>query len=236
MWFSSGGASIGEIILGLRPRVRARVVALFVCGFGGGAGGGGGRKHLSAKCVGCSLRVRRAQVFSTDTNTLNVTRVSLGAQRASKAKLILRAAHPLYGRLRARPVFGISDVALFAAPVGAMVQDCSQAAKSADARDKFFLSYVGQFDPCPGKALLGELPALAAAKASVAGTSSELAEMLSRATKCLPRGALREATVEPVHMLGRAGADVTVGLDEASLSMVLSEARATIIKAREASL
>ena len=175
-----------------------------------------------------------AQVYSTDINTLNVTRVSFGARRASKAKVILRAAHPLYGRLRSHPLYGISDVAFFAGRASAMVQDCAQAAKSADARDKYFVSYVGEFDPCPGKALLGELPALDAAKASVAAASTELADMLSRASKCSPRASFGKMVVEPPLLIARAGAEETIGLDENSLRLLLSEARAAIIMAREA--
>ena len=42
------------------------------------------------------------------------------------------------------------------------MEDCAKAAKSKDARDKYFLAYVGQFDSGHETALRSELPSLQA--------------------------------------------------------------------------
>jgi hypothetical protein len=57
-------------------------------------------------------------------------------------------------------VYGISELALSATGLQATVEDCATAAKSHDARDKFFQSFVGEFGMCSSKALRSELPSL----------------------------------------------------------------------------
>ena len=57
-------------------------------------------------------------------------------------------------------VYGITDLALRATGLQAIVEDCAMAAKSHDARDKYFQSFVGEFGECSSKALRSELPAL----------------------------------------------------------------------------
>jgi hypothetical protein len=61
---------------------------------------------------------------------------------------------------RGHTVYGISELALSATGLQATVEDCATAAKSHDARDKFFQSFVGEFGMCSSKALRSELPSL----------------------------------------------------------------------------
>ena len=58
------------------------------------------------------------------------------------------------------------------------------AAKSSDARDKYFAVAVGSFDPSSGVALRSELPALDSAGAAVAAAVTELAEAVPDARAC----------------------------------------------------
>jgi hypothetical protein len=51
-------------------------------------------------------------------------------------------------------------LALRAAGLQTIVEDCATAAKSHDASDKYFQSFVSEFGPCSSKTLRSELPSL----------------------------------------------------------------------------
>merc|ERR1712087_40789 len=77
-----------------------------------------------------------------------------------------------------------------------IVEDCAVAAKSKDARDKYFQSYVGDYGTCSSTALRSELPSLEAAKAAVASTVSELVDVLPKLASCKGAAALLETKVQ----------------------------------------
>ena len=81
-------------------------------------------------------------------------------------------------------MYGIRSVAAFAARLHSVVSDCAEAAGSNDARDKYFLTHVGDFDPLPSKGSRSELPALEAARASLAAVVSELADATPQLSLC----------------------------------------------------
>ena len=57
-------------------------------------------------------------------------------------------------------VFGIASLEILAKSMQTIVEDCASAAKSKDARDKYFQTYVGDYGACSSKALRSELPSL----------------------------------------------------------------------------
>ena len=113
---------------------------------------------------------------------------------------VLTKPHPVYAQFRGKTGYGIRRIAVISPRLHAVVDKCDVAAKSADARDRHFLSslagmrtegrpggrsvvdfdlqrrYVGNFDPCPSKALRAEVPALESAITSLASASSKLAD------------------------------------------------------------
>lgn len=69
--------------------------------------------------------------------------------------------HPRYGNFQGHAVYGIKTLGFYSPRLHTVVEDCASAATSSDARDKVFLSYVSESEPCNSKALRSELPALA---------------------------------------------------------------------------
>ena len=90
-------------------------------------------------------------------------------------------------RFQGHLLYGIRSVSAFADRMRTVVSDCEKAAKSGDARDKYFLSYVGEYDNFPAKGLRSEIPALEAVRASLEATISELADVAPRLASCRPR-------------------------------------------------
>lgn len=127
--------------------------------------------------------------------------------------------------------------------------ECSKAARSTDARDKYFLVSAREYDPSAAKSLSAEAPALEAAKATLASTVSELANVLPKLGSCVgeamaTKGAasarahkeLRQIVSARTHMRSALGhfRDESDANVEEDLDALLAEARATIIKIRGA--
>merc|ERR1712137_316543 len=133
--------------------------------------------------------------------------------------------------------------------MGTVVDNCATAAKSTDARDKYFLSYVGEFDPFPAKALQSELPSLEAAKASLTTTISDLVDALPRLASCQAHGSLASSNMnQQIALTGlpsltknssillrtQTGADNTFAKTTAAVDALMAEARSTILAAHKA--
>jgi hypothetical protein len=106
--------------------------------------------------------------------------------------------------------------------------------KSADCRDKYFLSYVGEYDPSNAHSLRSELPALEAAQTSLAATTAELAEAVSKLDSCGATNSLASAKSAQLNVVvssAKQSGDPS-GLDAASARDLLKEARNVIIKMR----
>ena len=94
-----------------------------------------------------------------------------------------------------RSLYGIRSLSFTAERFQTLVEDCTKAEKSKDARDKFFLVAGGSFNDAEGpKILRSELPALTAAKASLATVVTSLSTVLPQLQfvinsqlRCVPR-------------------------------------------------
>ena len=59
-----------------------------------------------------------------------------------------------------RSIYGIKSLVAFGLQMTTMVMPCAEAARSVDARDKYFMNYVPIFDPVPMKAWASVAPSL----------------------------------------------------------------------------
>lgn len=122
----------------------------------------------------------------------------------------------------------------------AVVTDCGKAAKSADARDKYFVLSAAQFDASTSKSLKAEMPALEAAQAALSSTVSELVKIMPRVSACVDNKIVKGKLFEPARELQsmkflNGASDVSardVGADD--MDALLAEARSTIVAIRSA--
>merc|ERR1712086_243710 len=98
-----------------------------------------------------------AEVYATDSNVLSSSSIALGSASASKVRIVM---HEAAGTFQGHNVYGIKGLVLRASRLQSIVEECAAAAKSNDARDKYFETHVSEFAPCSSKALRSELPSL----------------------------------------------------------------------------
>jgi len=92
--------------------------------------------------------------------------------------------HEAAGTFQGHRVYGIKALVLRASRLQSIVEECAAAAKSSDARDKYFETHVSEFAPCSSKALRSELPSLEAARTSLASVVAELVGVLPKIGSC----------------------------------------------------
>lgn len=191
--------------------------------------------------------VKWSEVFATDTNVLSSVSIQLGSISASRVRVVM---HEASASFHGRAVYGIRELVVRAPRLQTIVEDCAAAAGSADARDKYFANYVGEVGPCSSKALRSELPALEAARASVAAVVAELAEALPKMSSCHGTAGFisRTGGSRTVAHSGRSDAHATSGnaaaivqkvdsqngVDTSAVAALLAEARRVIVAARAA--
>ena len=74
--------------------------------------------------------------------------------------LACRQPHPTHGRLGGRQLYGIAAFRVRGPRTLTVVEDCAEAARSSDARDKYFAASVPGASVSVNARLAGELPAL----------------------------------------------------------------------------
>merc|ERR1712241_522741 len=181
-----------------------------------------------------------AEVYSNSVNVQKQTHIVLGGKIATALKIVMREPHAVHGRLEGHSLYGIASVDVFSSQLATVVEDCAVAAKSKDARDKFFLARASEFDPVSGAALDNELISLEAAKSALAGVASELADAMPKLGFCsvatnllstgrrIATGLSRATRHEPLAV----AIQDKVDMDDAHA--LLEEVRASIMDVRKA--
>ena len=127
-------------------------------------------------------------VYATDTNVLKTTAVPLTGHFVHGVRLVMKKAHATEGVLGGHALYGVRSFKVMAPQMRAVLEPCAVAAKSGDARDKYFAVAVGSFDPAAGAQLRSELPGLEAADAALAAAVTELAEVVPDVHACKRKG------------------------------------------------
>merc|ERR1719373_1273674 len=200
---------------------------------------------------------RWSEVFATSVNIESTTTIDLEGRPASKVRLVMQEARPLHGAMGGHALYGVRSVSLRSPQLRAVVDDCATAGRATDARDKYFASFVSEFNPASSQALKGELPSLAAAKAALSAAVSEVMGRIPKASTCGPVPSLSEAVAETHassillrtgmasagRALTRLGADsmdaavadvvdLKYGLGADRMQQVLGPARSAIVRLR----
>ena len=127
-------------------------------------------------------------VYATDTNVLKTTAVPLTGHFVHGVRLVMKKAHATEGVLGGHALYGVRSFKVMAPQMRAVLEPCAVAAKSGDARDKYFAVGVGSVDPAAGAQLRSELPGLEAADAALAAAVTELAEVVPDVHACKKKG------------------------------------------------
>ncbi|KAK1932758.1 LCCL domain containing protein [Babesia divergens] len=80
-------------------------------------------------------------------NSDHVTIDSLNDKEFKQLKIVLLRPHHSMGKVQGGFVYGIREMEVLTSNLQTVVGDCRAAANSADARDKYFVSYVSSFQP-----------------------------------------------------------------------------------------
>ena len=170
--------------------------------------------------------------------------------------------HALYGKLHGRSLYGIRSLSFTADGFQTLVEDCTQAEKSNDARDKFFLIAAGSFNEADNSNILrSEVPALNTARASLATVVTSLSTVLPQLQLCHQQPASMRAPLEVNQTVmkmeavpSRAASPILLsradllagisgkasvveqqnGIDLEAARLLLTEARAAILQVRAA--
>ena len=143
-------------------------------------------------------------------------------------------------RYQGHKLYGIKGISVYANGLRAVVSDCGKASKSADARDKYFLSAATEFDESPAKAFRSELPGLEAARAALAASIAELVDALPQLENCGGHAFSRQRVSQgsrqlQQHVMGRNARALDSGtVDVQDLNSLLTVARSTIVGIRGA--
>jgi len=113
-------------------------------------------------------------VYATSGNNVQTTKYLGPPVSGSAMRIRMTRTHPTLGNVDGHEVYGIRNVRVVASSARAVVQDCVEADGSPDARDKFFMMAVPEFDPIAASAAKQNAALLTAAQKRLGKVLAEL--------------------------------------------------------------
>jgi len=172
------------------------------------------------------------QVFATSSNVLPEIRIALG-RTVKTVTVEMTEPNSVLGSFGGHALYGIRSIVALGLQMSSAVGPCAEAARSPDARDKYFMAYTPSFDPSLAKAVAAEAPSLAAAEASLSAVVSELVEALPQLAAC---SSTSVSLVGAGSQASRARAVLAVSRGSAtdsSTEALVAQARSTVEAARK---
>ncbi|XP_026191628.1 uncharacterized protein LOC34617422 [Cyclospora cayetanensis] len=133
-------------------------------------------------------------VSRTDVNAAYTTMDDMKAVIARFLRVRMERAHPILGVSNDKLVYGIKTLSVYSNRLRSIVEPCSKAKASSDARDKFFLELVSEVDLSAGMELQRAGKAANALSMSMAKSLSAVDEIMQPAKTCL--GAKKAETIK----------------------------------------
>merc|ERR1712032_949683 len=131
-----------------------------------------------------------SSLFSTSNNNLNLTAISGHLVRGSKLRIRMREPHPVWGVLNGHALYGIKSIRAKAYTNRAIVRDCAEAGINKDARDKFFMTAVPDFDSSAVAGVKATAGLLVAAEQHLGALLARLHAQMPALNQCGSAGAL----------------------------------------------
>jgi len=151
---------------------------------------------------------RWTSVYSTTGNNLRTTRYVGQAMSGSALRIRMTGVHPTMGNSGGHELYGIKDVRVWAGSTRAIVQDCAEAEDNTDARDKYFMVAVPEFDPKVGAVTRQAAGLLGAAEEHLGNLLAKLYAVMPSLAACGFKVSFEQrtpGTILSTHVKSRAG-------------------------------
>lgn len=185
-------------------------------------------------------------ILTTASNNLNSTKYFGPAVSGHVLRIRMTKPHPTLGKFEGHALYGIKSVQVLAKSAKMVVQDCAEAEENVDARDKFFMVAVPEFDPSASLqaknnaallsaatghlgALLGDLNAAIPSLASCGFVASMAARSSNHALLSNSRGTRFAFNAKAKDDASKAVGAISqkLGVDAQGLAALLFDARNT---------
>jgi hypothetical protein len=184
-------------------------------------------------------------ILSTVGNNLNTTKYFGPAVTGHVLRIRMSQPHPTLGKFEGHAVYAIKKVQVLATSAKMIVQDCVEASENIDARDKFFMVAVPEFDPSAARQAKNSAALLAAATSHLGSLLADLYVAMPTLASCgfvssmAAKSRKRSSLLSNSHALlkVKAADDASVavaaiskklGVDEQGLAALLSDARSAL--------
>ncbi|KAL8451071.1 hypothetical protein Emag_002944 [Eimeria magna] len=124
-------------------------------------------------------------IMETQANPSNVTLDALAGPPAQRVRILMTHPHAANGKVGEGFVYGIREVYVLASRLDTAVSDCKEAANTDDARDKYFLIPIHEFDAEVAAKMESLDTDVSSRSRTLSRKTKDLASSMSRATTCV---------------------------------------------------